>query len=168
MAVELGWTDVDGDALALAIISEELGRAACPWPMAEVFVAATLFAGAEEISRGLREGTIRPTLVDAVTGVAEFVPGVTHGLIVRGDECALAPIEAASPIEGTWPALARVDLGARTSPTAGLGALPWAAAALGLGLAARAVGGPLAGASSACGTRSTGSSSASRSAPSRP
>lgn len=140
VAVELGWTDLGGDRLAMAIVSEELGRAACPWPLVEVCGAMELFAASDDIVAGLRDGTIRPGLVDAATGLAELSPRATHGLVLTATDGALAPILRTDPMDEGQSALATVELGERIEVAVDPAAMALVIATLGVGLVARAVG----------------------------
>ncbi|MGY1662704.1 acyl-CoA dehydrogenase family protein [Geodermatophilus sp. SYSU D00705] len=150
VAVRQGWTELgaEGALDALLAITGELGRLACPLPLADGYVAARLLGG--ELASDVAEGRIRPVVAaaEAATGTVRFVEAAaaaTHVLLLpAGDgEARLAPIAAVRPTAGTpAPAWSDVDLaadGAVTVPVAAADAEE-ARAVLRLALAARAYG----------------------------
>ena len=134
-AVALGWTELGGDVRALVVVAEELGRAACPWPLPEVAAAALLLR--EPSLEDLRRAVVRPVQVDAPTGLADGAGAATHGLVAGDGALGLRGIAAVDPVAGSD--LARVTLTDEQLPVAHE-AVPTALAVLQLGLVARAVG----------------------------
>ncbi|MGY1633324.1 acyl-CoA dehydrogenase family protein [Geodermatophilus sp. SYSU D01186] len=150
VAVRQGWTELgaEGALDALLAVTGELGRLACPLPLADGYVAARLLGG--ELATDVAAGRIRPVVAaaEAATGTVRFVEAAaaaTHVLLLpAGDgEARLAPIAAVRPTAGTpAPAWSDVDLaadGAVTVPVAAADAEE-ARAVLRLALAARAYG----------------------------
>ncbi|MGK5114834.1 acyl-CoA dehydrogenase family protein [Geodermatophilus sp. CPCC 205506] len=151
VAVRQGWTELGGEGAldALIAVTGELGRLACPLPLADAYVATRLLGG--ELAESVAEGRIRPVVAAAESvsgGTVRFVEAAgaaTHVLLLpAGDgEIRLAPVAAVRSTAGTpAPAWSDVDVtleGAATVPvTAGdAGA---ARTVLRLALAARAYG----------------------------
>jgi alkylation response protein AidB-like acyl-CoA dehydrogenase len=153
VAVRQGWTELAGeDALdALLAITTELGRLACPLPLADGYVAAQLLAGSDELVTAIAEGRIRPIVAAAeraAEGVVRFAEGAgaaTHVLLVPAGagEVTLAPITAIRPTPGTpapsWHEVEFVADGVETAPVTAEAA-ERARAVLRLALATRAFG----------------------------
>jgi alkylation response protein AidB-like acyl-CoA dehydrogenase len=104
LAAEAGWFDTARDDLlgAMFAIIEELGRVACPVPIAEAFLAIRLFP---ELERGVGQGVIRPALAIVPAGTSavliEAAPAATHALCLTADNrVELRVIGAAEPVRG--------------------------------------------------------------------
>ncbi|MFE2871694.1 hypothetical protein [Embleya sp. NPDC059259] len=80
-----GWFDLgDSDALAAAIaLARALGRAACPLPVLDAFVAARLFAANTGLAGAIGDGGIR--VVTALPGGPGDADAGTDCLIEAGD-----------------------------------------------------------------------------------
>jgi alkylation response protein AidB-like acyl-CoA dehydrogenase len=118
-AVRQGWTELGGEGAldALVAVTGELGRLACPLPLADVYVATRLLDG--DLAAAVAEGRIRPVVAAAESvsgGTVRFVEAAavaTHVLLVPAGagEARLLPIAAVRPTEGTpAPAWSDVDL----------------------------------------------------------
>lgn len=125
-AIALGWTDLADDLGATLVVAEELGRAACPWPLPEQIAAARL-----------RLHGAPPAQVDIRSGLTEAPAGATHALVVDGAGLTVRVLSALDEVPERD--LRRATLGAvvrpgddRTGRTARL--------VLQLALVARAVG----------------------------
>ena len=114
VAARQGWTELGpADALdALVAVMTQLGRLACPLPLADVYVATQLLAGADdadELMAAVGEGRVRPVVAAAESvagGVVRYVEAAaaaTHVLLLpAGDgEGTLAPITAVRATPGT-------------------------------------------------------------------
>ncbi|SFS11534.1 Acyl-CoA dehydrogenase [Agrococcus baldri] len=107
------------DALdGLVVVVEELGRAACPLPIADAFVAARLFGDESEVAQAIADGTLRVTHAAAVEGsTARFVEAAesaTHALVIpaSGRRVELRTITSATATEGiARPAWHDIELG---------------------------------------------------------
>ncbi|MGY1841971.1 acyl-CoA dehydrogenase family protein [Modestobacter sp. SYSU DS0875] len=120
VAVRQGWTDLGpaGALDALLALTAELGRLACPLPLADAYLATELLADRTDLATGIAEGVVRPVVVpaeEAAAGTVRFVDGAgaaTHLLLLpAGDgEVVLAPVTGVRPTPGTpVPAWAEVD-----------------------------------------------------------
>ncbi|SFL33840.1 acyl-CoA dehydrogenase family protein [Geodermatophilus ruber] len=151
VAVRQGWTELGGEGAldALVAVTGELGRLACPLPLADVYVATRLLGG--DLAAAVADGRIRPVVAaaeaarDGVVGFVEAAAAATHLLLVpAGDgEATLAPIAGVRPTPGTpvpaWSEVSWSADGAVTVPVTGAAAEE-ARAVLRLALAARAYG----------------------------
>ncbi|WP_369130205.1 acyl-CoA dehydrogenase family protein [Modestobacter roseus] len=117
VAVRQGWTELGaaGALDALLAVTAELGRLACPLPLADAHLAAELFAEHDDVVAAIGEGAVRPVVVPAVSGTVRFVDGAgaaTHLLLLPegAGEAVLAPVTGVRPTPGTpVPAWADVD-----------------------------------------------------------
>lgn len=126
-AAELGWPDLAADLRAVVVVAEELGRAACAWPLPERAALAHLAPAVPEAARVVQ--------VDRRTQLAEAPTGATHALVDDGASLVLRAVAGLDPVPSTD--LRRASLG-DVVPHAGEGAT--ARLVLQLGLVARAVG----------------------------
>ncbi|MGY1636581.1 acyl-CoA dehydrogenase family protein [Geodermatophilus sp. SYSU D00742] len=118
VAVRQGWTELGGEGAldALLALTGELGRLACPLPLADVYVATRLLGA--DLAADVAEGRVRPVVAaaESATGTVRFVEAATaatHVLLVPAadGEARLVPIAAVRPTEGTpAPAWSDVDL----------------------------------------------------------
>jgi len=102
---------LDGLLAAMA----ELGRAACPLPLADGFVAARLFGEGSDVATGISGGALRVTFaVDPSSGTVEAATAATHVLTIppAGGTVELRPITATEPTPGmARPSWCKVTLG---------------------------------------------------------
>jgi alkylation response protein AidB-like acyl-CoA dehydrogenase len=114
-AVEAGWFGAAQDDLLSAMFAliDELGRAACPLPLAEAFVTIQLFP---ELAAEVAGGAVRPGLALLPTGSStphvEAAPAATHVLsLAAGSRAELRVLRAMEPVRGVpTPAWYRVTL----------------------------------------------------------
>ncbi len=145
-AAKAGWFDLDGEssAAALIAIADALGRAACPIPVADAFVATRLLpaAFADEVRRGDLRLAVVPSLDGGVRGL-EAASALTHVLVIGEGSLDLHPVR----VTGTEAGTARPEWGegelapAIWSADPGVAATDVARTQLRLALAARAAGG---------------------------
>jgi alkylation response protein AidB-like acyl-CoA dehydrogenase len=153
VAARQGWTELgsEGALDALLALTSELGRLACPLPLADVYVATGLFAGQATLVAAIGEGRVRPVVAPTEAGAGgavrfvEAAPAATHVLLLPAGEgeARLAPITGIRPTAGTpLPSWSDVDWsgdGGVTVPVT-TAAAEAARAVLRLSLAARAMG----------------------------
>ena len=144
-----GWLALgEADALDAALAAvRELGRVACPLPVADAFVAARIFAGEDKIAGQLAAGEIRVLVtLESDADEARYLdagPAATHVLTLPNPAGAaiLRPITACRPLPGmAAPAWSAVTLGpaeAQTEIT--MASVAQYTSLLRLGLAARAL-----------------------------
>ncbi|WP_238006555.1 acyl-CoA dehydrogenase family protein [Dactylosporangium sp. AC04546] len=146
----LGWTALAADRALDAVVTAtaRLGRTACPLPLMDVYVTATLLPDDGELVRAIETGDVRPVVASraADSQSVRFTEAgrcATHMLLVLDGEVVLREITAVSDTPG----LARPDWADATlsgavtrRATPGRDATEQARALLRLGLAARAVG----------------------------
>jgi alkylation response protein AidB-like acyl-CoA dehydrogenase len=149
-AAEYGWTDLASDGAVDAVVTAlgRLGRVACPLPLMDVYVAATLVAGDDSLVSGIADGTVRPVTaaVDLDTPTVRFVEAAsaaTHVILLLDSEVVVREIADITETPGvakpSWSDVTLAqDVVFRTA--AGRDAVEDAKALLRLGLAARAVG----------------------------
>jgi alkylation response protein AidB-like acyl-CoA dehydrogenase len=122
-AAAAGWTNLAG-LDRLESISRSLGRAACPFPIGDLWVAAQVL-GAD----ALTDGTLRPAVVpdfavhDGTVRHLEAVAALTHVLVLdaQAGEARLHPVASATETPGTAiPAWGEAVIGPATR-TAALG-----------------------------------------------
>ncbi|MGW1993990.1 acyl-CoA dehydrogenase family protein [Embleya sp. NPDC001921] len=151
-----GWFDLGGtDALAAAVaVTRELGRAACPLPILDAFVATRLFAANIGLAGAIGDGGIRVATALPGGGPDEAEVGVdclieagdaaTHvmRLPFGGGPVGLYRIMAAEPVEGlAMPRWSRARLGPALAYSAiSADRADRVVALLRLGLAVRAFG----------------------------
>jgi alkylation response protein AidB-like acyl-CoA dehydrogenase len=133
------------DALEAALAAtEELGRAACPLPLMDVYVATRLVAGLDD---AIAEGSVRPVVaIDRGASplqAVEAAGAATHVLLLPrdgGGEAQLCELASAAPTPGlAVPSWADVRLGEATETAAvAAEAVEEAKALLRLGLVVRA------------------------------
>ena len=131
-AVELGWADL-GPALGPAIVlAEELGRAACPLPLADTEAARLLFA---------TDPDVRATVVEAGGELAEAGELATHAVVLGDEAASLRPIRRHEPAPGlAAPPWSRVELDGPVATTADQGVVAAARRRHRLVLVGRAMG----------------------------
>lgn len=149
-AVDQGWTSLADDGLlgGLLALAEACGAVACPLPLADAYVAASVLAGDPATVEAIRAGTIRPVLAVEAAGevLADGAAGATHALVLpAGGEgrAELRAVTAASPRPGmARPSWTRLGLDASPAAAGDLdpAAADAARAVVRLALAARAVG----------------------------
>jgi alkylation response protein AidB-like acyl-CoA dehydrogenase len=153
VAVRQGWTELgaEGALDALLAVTTELGRLACPLPLADAYVATRLLAGSAELVAAIGAGSLRPVVTtaeraaDGVVRFAEAAGIATHVLLVPATdgEVTLAPVAAVRPTPGTpapsWSEVEWSTEGAVTVPVTA-DATEQARAVLRLALATRAFG----------------------------
>jgi alkylation response protein AidB-like acyl-CoA dehydrogenase len=151
IAARQGWTELgeDGALDALLAVTAELGRLACPLPLADAYVAVNLLAGREDLTAAIAAGRVCPVVAvapaDGVVRHVEAATVATHVLLlpVAGDEVLLAPVSVVRPTPGTpVPAWAEVEWSAGDAVAVATtsAATEAARAVLRLALATRAVG----------------------------
>ena len=149
-AVAHGWTALAEDRAADAVLvaAARCGRVACPLPLMDAYVAATLLAAHADVVRGIADGRVRPVVAVAsrdTTSVrfVESAAAATHLLLVLPRDVVLREIAEVRATPGVArPAWSDVLLANDVTVTAGAGqdAVEDARALLRLGLVARAVG----------------------------
>jgi alkylation response protein AidB-like acyl-CoA dehydrogenase len=149
-ATTLGWTEL-GSVQALDAAVEgirELGRAACPLPLMDVYVTLRLLAGRADLAHAIVSGSLRPVVAidpgDASVPAVEAAGAATHLLLLPNDRrghVRLCSIRDATLTPGlAIPEWADVRVGTETgSFTLIEDAVEEAMALLRLGLAARAM-----------------------------
>ncbi len=149
-AVRQGWTALAADeALDAAVTADmRLGRVACPLPIMDTYVAATLTADHADVAAAIAEGEIRLVVAVAArdTPALRFVEAAcaaTHVLLLLDGEIVLRPITHVAETPGlarpSWSDVTLADaITLRATP--GREATETAKVLLRLGLAARAVG----------------------------
>ncbi|WP_433189996.1 acyl-CoA dehydrogenase family protein [Actinoallomurus sp. CA-150999] len=145
-----GWTALADDRALDAVVAAtaRLGRVACPLPLMDVYVTATLLSDDGELVRAITAGDVRPVAATGTAGSSsvrfvEAASCATHVLLVLDGEVVLREIAAVTETPGlARPHWADVELsGAITWRAApGRDATEQAKALLRLGLAARAAG----------------------------
>jgi len=149
-AARHGWTSLatEGALDAVVVAVSRLGRVACPLPLMDVYVAAMLASGSEELAGAIAGGDLRPVVATSAldSPTVRFVEAAqcaTHVLLVLDGEIILREIADVSETPGlARPSWADVTLSDTITlrATPGRDATENAKALLRLGLAARAVG----------------------------
>jgi len=149
-AARQGWTALASDGALDAVVSamSRLGRVACPLPLMDVYVAATLASASEELAVAITAGDVRPVVATSVLDsptvrFAEAAQCATHVLLLLDGEITLRKIAAVIETPGlARPSWADVTLSDAITlrATPGRDTTENAKALLRLGLAARAVG----------------------------
>jgi alkylation response protein AidB-like acyl-CoA dehydrogenase len=141
-----GWFGLAGeDALGAALTAvRELGRAACPLPVMDGFVAARVLGGEEKVAGQIVVGEIRVLVAaEGATGYLDGGTAATHVLTLPGGggTALLRPVEACKELPGlAVPPWGEVELGpAQAQVQLDAAAADQAAGLLRLGLAARAL-----------------------------
>jgi alkylation response protein AidB-like acyl-CoA dehydrogenase len=113
-----GWFGLGGeDALDAALAAtRELGRAACPLPLMDAFVASRVLSGHEKVVGQIAEGELRVLVAAAGgTGYLDGGPAATHVLTLPagGGTAELRPVTARRELPGlAVPPWTAVELGA--------------------------------------------------------